>query len=138
MTVSRFLTMRNTVGAILSLLAFGVVWPSGAQAGCHYTNGPSPWRGAAYLELLAQAGALSVPIDEAYPPAPVPPCAGMRCSNDPAPAPSGAPAVVHAAEQWGYLTDFATGPDITSSPLPCDDPAVRTRHRGVSPFHPPR
>ena len=138
MTVSRFLTMRNTAGAILSLLAFGVVWPSGAQAGCHYSNGPSPWRGAAYLELLAQAGALSVPIDEAYPPAPVPPCAGIALLERPGPGALRAPAVVHAAEQWGYLTDFATGPDITSSPLPCDDPAVRPRHRGVSPFHPPR
>ena len=73
-------------GAILSLLAFGVVWPSGAQAAAT-TERPLTLRGAAYLELLAQAGALSVPIDEAYPPAPVPPCAGMRCSNDPAPAP---------------------------------------------------
>jgi hypothetical protein len=132
------MTMRNTAGAILALLAFGVAWPSDAQAGCLYPHGTAPGRGVAYLDRLALAGALSVPIDEADPPAPVPPCTGMRCSNDPAPAPPTAPAVAPVAERWGCSANLAPGPDITASPLTCDDPAVRPRHRGASPFHPPR
>lgn len=132
------MTMRNTAGAILTLLAFGVAWPSGVQAGCRYARGTSPHLGAAHLDRLALAGALSVPIDEADPPAPVPPCAGMRCSNEPAPASPAPPTVPPAAEQWGNLADPASCPDITSSPWPCDDPAARPRHRGASPFHPPR
>jgi hypothetical protein len=130
--------MRKAAGALLALLAFGLAWPSGARAGCLYPHGAAPGRGAAYLDRLALAGALSVPIDEAGPPAPVPRCTGMRCSNDPAPAPPAAPAIAPAAEQWGSLADLASGPDITSSPWPCDDPVVRPRHRGASPFHPPR
>ena len=130
--------MRNTAGVLLALLVYGVAWPSGAQAGCLYTHGTAPGRGVAHLDRLAQAGALSLPIDEPDPPAPATPCAGMRCSNDPAPVPPEPPSPHRATEQWGYLVDLASGPDITSSPFPCDDPAVRPRHRGVSPFHPPR
>ena len=136
MTVSRLLTMRNTAGALLALLAFGVAWPSArkpdasTRTALHRGAGPPTW---ICWPWPAPCRCRSTRLD---PPAPVPPCAGMRCSNDPAPAPPAAPAVAPAAEQWGYLADLASGPDITSSPLPCDDPAVRPRHRGVSPFHP--
>ena len=117
------------------LLAFGVVWPSGAGAGCHYAHGPSPSRGAAHLELLAQAGALSVSIDEADAPAGAALC-GHALLKAPAPCP---PANLFAPpSSSGATWPFSPGPDITSSPLSCDDPAVRPRHRGVSPFHPPR
>ena len=129
--------MRNTTGASWLLLLFGVAWPSGRTGRLPLRAHNAPGRRAAHLDRLARAGALSRPIDEADPPAPVSPCAGMRCSNDPAPAPPAAPRRP-AAEQWGYLADLASGPDITSSPSPGDDPAVRPRHRGASPFHPPR
>jgi hypothetical protein len=132
------MTMRSTAGAILALLAFGAAWPSGVQAGCLYAHGPAPGLGAVHLDRLALAGALPVPIHGAEPPAPAPPCAGMRCSNDPAPTPPAALVVAPAAEHWGDLADLVSDPDITSSRLPCDDPAVRPRHGGESPYHPPR
>ena len=138
MTVSRQRAMRNTAGMLLALLALGVAWPSGAQAGCRDAHVPLLGRGDAHLNLLAQAGALTMPIADAVPPPPASPCAGMRCSNEPAPAPPLAPAPAPTAERWSHLAGRASGPDITSSPLICDDPVIRPRHRVVSPFHPPR
>jgi hypothetical protein len=130
--------MRTAAGALLALLAFGVVWPSGAQAGCLYPHGASPGRGVAHLDGLALAGALSVPIDEASPAAPVSPCAGMRCSNDPAPPAPSVPPASPGAERWGCLAGLGFDPELSPSPLPSDEPAARPRHRGPSPFHPPR
>jgi hypothetical protein len=137
-TVLRPVRMRNTSAMLLALLALGIAGPSRARAGCLYPHGTAPGRGVAHLDRLALAGALSVPIDEAAPSQPVRPCAGMRCSNDPAPAPPSAPVVAPGAEQWGHLMGARTGPDSSGSPLPSNDRLVRPRHRGPSPFHPPR
>lgn len=138
MTASRFMMLRNTAGAFLTLLAFGVAWPSSAQAGCSHLPGSVPGRGVANLELLAMAGALSSPIDDTAPRVPRPRCSGMHCSNPSAPAPPVVPPVSRAAEQWGNLSDLSSGPDITSSPFPYDDIAIQPCRGGVSPFHPPR
>lgn len=134
-TASRLRTMRRTAGALLALLAFGAAWPSAAQAGCLYPHGAALGHEGAHLDRLALAGALSAPIDEVDPPAPMPTCTGLRCSNEPAPT---APAVAPVAKPCGDLANLASNPDTTSSPWPSDDPAVRPRHRGASPFHPPR
>jgi hypothetical protein len=132
------MTSRKTAGALLALLLFVVARPSGARAGCAYAHVDPPGRGAAHLERLALAGALSMPTDDADPPAPVPPCAGLHCSNDPAPASPASPVIGPVGEHWVCLSDLASGRDLTSTAFPSDDPAVRPRYRVASPFHPPR
>jgi hypothetical protein len=132
------MTMRNAAVALLALLAFGVAWPPAAQAGCADHHGIASGRGAAHLDGLALAGALSPPISEEDSSAPVPRCSGLHCSNDPTPFPPAGLTANPGVEQWGLLAKLASYPDNSSSPLPCDACAVLPEHRGVSPFHPPR
>jgi hypothetical protein len=130
--------MRTAAGALLAFLALGVLGPAGARAGCLYPHGTAPGRGVAHLDALALAGALSVPIEDAIPAAPVSPCAGLRCSGEPAPSAPSAPVVPPRSQDWGCLAGALSDPDPSSSPLPVGGPAVRPRHGGPSLFHPPR
>src|SRR5215210_7253445 len=90
-------------GALLALLAGGLVAPGPARAGCDHAEVPRADRGTgtAFFEFLPLPGHPSRPRDEDRPR----PCVGSICSNTPAvpilPAPSAPP----RAEQWGCLTD---------------------------------
>jgi hypothetical protein len=128
----------SALGVLLTLAAFGVVSPAGARAGCVYPHSAGGG-GPAHFDLLALAGAPDVEGNEApaAPPSPSP-CAGLRCSGDPAaPLPSGTVAVPRA-ELWGCLM----------SPMPretrpgfrrlLDDLDAHPSHGGPTTFRPPR
>jgi hypothetical protein len=89
--------------------------------------------GPLHLDQLAAAGALPD-----TPPLPVSPCAGLRCSGEPAPVvPVDRPAPPRA-EHWAFTWTLETETDADSHPLPASAWPVRPRHCGPAVFHPPR
>lgn len=136
MAAPRLMT-RSAAGALLALLAVGLAAP-GARAGCifpHQATGGGP----AHLDHLAMAGALSgIDEDPAGPARPLSPCAGLRCSGDPAPSAPSVPVASPRAEHWGCLAAPVVATDPTAIPLPVSEPSARPSHRGPAPFHPPR
>jgi hypothetical protein len=130
--------MRIAAGVLLALLASGIARPTGALAGCLHLHGSGLGRGAAHLDRLALAGALSLPIEDATPSPPASPCAGLRCSSDPAPGPSPVPIPAPRTEPWGDLAGRTPPADPSSAPLPLEAAALRPTHGGPPPFHPPR
>lgn len=132
-------TTRRVVGVLAALLAAWLVAPGGAWAGCiHPLSGMSS-HGPAYLDMLATAGALADPADgsPAAPP-PASPCAGLRCSSDPAPAPSPVTAATPRPLPWGILAARFAPADNGRVLLAAESAALHPTHGGPCPFHPPR
>jgi len=142
----RFSTFGRLVnrcpGALLVLLAYALIAPPAAQAGCsHYVTSRSQAAGVeAQLELMSLVGTLAAPQDKAPKDAPErrSPCSGAMCSDNPA-----VPLVPVSVEaqrggQWA-ICEFHTP---TAGP---GSVAVRLHDTLFSPaaivcsiFHPPR
>src|SRR4051812_16910404 len=128
-------------GALLALLAAGIVTPAAARAGClnpHVVPRSQHNAGSIHLELLGIAGALPTPQGETPRPGPAP-CSGAMCSGNPATPLSTIPSVPPPdGEQWAFspplLPPIVTGP-LASLPV---DATLRPVERPCSIFHPPR
>jgi hypothetical protein len=130
-------TMRTAAAALLALAGFSLVVPAGsARAGCVYPHG-APGKGVAHLDLLARNGALTTP-DGRVPSLPLSPCAGLRCSNDPAPSSPPVPLAPARAESWGDLLGLPPVDRPTSRRLAAAEPVVHPSHHSLPLLRPPR
>lgn len=130
--------IRTTAGVLSALLAVSLVAPGAARAGCLHPLAAAASQGPAHLDLLATAGALAALADETPPSPPVSPCAGLRCSGEPAPVPSPVTTAIPRAVPWGLLAGQDCSADPTGRPLPPGTLVLHPTHGGPSPFHPPR
>lgn len=129
------------VGALLALLAAGLLFPSTTRAGCssRHAAAKSPeTAGTARLELLELAGAI------ADGPAGMPgewpaPCTGALCSGNPAvPLAPATPIIPPVTEQWA-LAAFALATPAPGLHMDAAEEAdARPIGRPESVFHPPR
>lgn len=128
---------RSWSGALLALLAVGVVAPPAARAGCaaRYVTSRSTATGeTAHVELLS----LATPPGEPARPRPTP-CSGAFCSGSPATPLPATPSIVSLDDgRWVIppFPVFLVGPGVFSrSPV---DLNPRPVNRTFSIFHPPR
>lgn len=129
---------RKTVGSLPAILVFGLGWASFAQAGCGDAHAIAGSRAVVHLDLLSRVSDLPVPAKAADLSMPIPRCVGLSCSKGSPAAHDAAPSVAPASDQWGHLGGLVLGAEISSSPSLRDEPSALPRHRGTSPFRPPR
>jgi hypothetical protein len=115
------------------LLGAWLCAPAAARASCgdYVTFGGKPAHGPPH----AAGDGHPTPL-----PAPTPPCHGPSCSGSPlplAPPPAPAPTGPHA-DEWGWLSTAAGGPESGPEPRWYDRPAPRPFCLPTSIFHPPR
>jgi hypothetical protein len=129
-------------GALLMLLAFGLVAPPRAQAGCsHYVTSRSQAAGVeAQLELLSLVGTLAPHHDKA--PTNTPerhiPCTGAMCSGNPAVPLAPVSTEVQRVGQWAMCA-FPAPPSGPGSVLArLEDSLLSPSPIVCSIFHPPR
>jgi hypothetical protein len=134
--------VRPLADALLVLLAWALVAPSNARAGCSQPgNGPAGRDHlAGFLDPLIVAGseAPGAPASPAATPARPRPCSGPSCSAPTAPPAAPSVAVTRSVELWACLRAVPVPAEPRPSvfpPLPCD---LRPVRRGASVFHPPR
>ncbi len=134
-------------GAFLTLLAFGLLAPASARAGCvHDALGRSQQpAGAAHFDRLIAMGAMPMPDGD---PAPRPfepatpgrprPCSGPTCSNDSGVPPVPTATLAPASPSWAWAGQLLDADGPASDLLPRREGLSRPVHRGPSIFHPPR
>jgi hypothetical protein len=130
---------RLWAGALLTLLAAGLIAPSPARAGCSYhITSSATLDGPSLFELLPTAGdsakaTLPSPGDE-----PPSPCSGSLCSQAPLQPSAPAPSAPVRVEPWGSLIALPAlvGPELVASLY--EAALFRPIRLGTSIFHPPR
>jgi hypothetical protein len=135
-----FLT-RRTARALLALLAVWLLLPAASsRAGCVYSHGATTG-GVAHLDMLALTGAL-MPADAGRGPSlPISPCAGLRCSSDPAPPAPSVPLAPPRADFWSWaaaLTDATTARPPFAFGLAAGEPVLHPSHHALPLLRPPR
>ena len=133
-------SMRSWPGALLAFVAWLVVAPESALAGCssHHVPTISYSTGSGIgLETLDRAGDLAVADVTEIPRRPKP-CTGEMCSSRPAMPVSPAPPQVLRLGAWAILeltTTIASSERVDSRH---DEGDIRPTHGLSSIFHPPR
>jgi hypothetical protein len=131
---------RWGIGALVLLLAHGLVAPRSAWAGCNHlvTSQADRQLGVHQLDELLTGGAPGLIAEGAGRERPVPrPCSGPGCSSSiPRPASTATPSSV-GPDQWVALASVLRW--IVASPprLVPDEPAARPAAHQPSIFHPP-
>jgi hypothetical protein len=129
---------RLCAGVFLTLLAFGLVAPAPAGAGCgHYVVARSDaTRQAAWLVGFAQDASIAA---RGFPSAPVSPCRGAFCSRNPSQTPIPAAAVNSVGgERWCWTAMAPPTSDGGSSIHSFDETRRVPVHRSRPLEHPPR
>jgi len=123
-------------GALLALLAFGVVAPSEAKAGCRHPGVLASGAALDRLESLMLDDA--APAPRQAPPAGPAPCKGPSCSGQTAPplAPMSIPP--NPAPRWALGALAPPAADPGSEAIPPDDARLHPLHTPLAIFHPPR
>ena len=128
---------RYLAGAFLTLLAWNLVTPGSAFAGCVHDR-PT----VSHFEGLIHAGAMSEPADvpsaQTLPGLP-PTCTGPLCSRGPA-APPPAPwaSTASVRDSWAYLVEILDPAPSLTNVLPPEARLDLPSPCGPSVFHPPR
>ena len=131
----RYLWTRIALGGVLALL----VWAgpsSRARAGCSFPHASADL-GAAHLDRLALGGALTLP-EGTTPRVPISPCAGLKCSSDPASPVPATPAASPRSEQGACVLPTPLAHSAGLCSLAEEDPAGHSLRLGLSLFRPPR
>lgn len=123
-------------GALLALLASGVVAPSEAKAGCRHPGILASASPLDRLEALIPDDASPAPRH--VPPAGPAPCKGPSCSGQTAPPLAPATIPPDPAPRWALGAIVPPVADPGSQANPPDDARLRPLHVPLAIFHPPR
>lgn len=126
-------------GALLALLAWGLVAPGEARAGCRHPGVSASDSATLFDQLDRLMVGDSAPTPKRIPAEGPAPCKGPSCSGQEAPAPSSPTTTVpEPGPRWalGAIVPADAGAD--SQAIPLDEARLRPAHVPLAIFHPPR